>query len=154
MFWLFTSVPGYWIAGLMPPLPSPVRIRGHHLICLSFFHGNGHSPAFAKSVLRALGELDENPALIIKENDDLCAHCATQVTDEKLCTGDDCAPCRLDALALELLDVRVGETIEFAQIRRRLPDGIATWRERACVTCRDREDCSSVMDLLYPDSAI
>ncbi|MDA3936059.1 MAG: DUF1284 domain-containing protein [Actinomycetota bacterium] len=128
---------------------SFVRLRGHHLICLHFFLGSGRSPEFAKVVLRTRAQLDKNAAIVVKENDDVCEHCATRIEDEATCAGDNCGPCNLDAVAMDILGVRVGEIIEFSDIGHRLTDGIDVWREHACSACDDREDCAAMMDLLY-----
>ncbi|AFL49242.1 hypothetical protein ABIE78_004992 [Sinorhizobium fredii] len=51
-----------------------VRLRGHHLLCLLTFVGEGYTPAFTRNYLRIAGRLSSGEAIEIVEGpDDICA---------------------------------------------------------------------------------
>ncbi|OAP40815.1 2Fe-2S ferredoxin [Sinorhizobium glycinis] len=72
-----------------------VRLRGHHLLCLLTFVGEGYTPAFTRNYLRIAGRISSGEAIEIVEGpDDICApmldvpeaHCRNDSTldrDEK-----------------------------------------------------------------------
>jgi uncharacterized protein len=51
-----------------------VRLRGHHLLCLLTFVGEGYTPAFTRNYLRIAARLSAGEAIEIVEGpDDICA---------------------------------------------------------------------------------
>jgi hypothetical protein len=59
-------------------LAHPVKIRGHHLLCLLGFRGRGYSPEFVEAmgqVLREFQTSPETPILLVAECDLICASC-------------------------------------------------------------------------------
>jgi uncharacterized protein len=51
-----------------------VRLRGHHLLCLLTYRGEGYSPAFVANLDRLAARLaDGEAAELVDEPDDICA---------------------------------------------------------------------------------
>jgi hypothetical protein len=53
-----------------------LRIRGHHLICLQFFHGEGYSPEFVRILFNVIDRLARGEkGIVVIGADDVCAAC-------------------------------------------------------------------------------
>ncbi|MBI2852121.1 MAG: DUF1284 domain-containing protein [Chloroflexi bacterium] len=62
----------------MGSLAHPVRIRGHHLLCMLGFRGLGYSVDFAAAMDEVVKEFRANPALaviVVTECDVICGSC-------------------------------------------------------------------------------
>ncbi len=70
--------------------------------------------------------------MVVSGLDDLCEHCPYVEGD--LCKYEE-EVAELDAGALDLLGVKVGEVVGFREVRNLLPRIIRNWRERFCVSC-------------------
>ncbi|MEI7815271.1 MAG: DUF1284 domain-containing protein [Coriobacteriia bacterium] len=116
------------------------RLRGHHLICLQFYRGQGYSDSFVTNLDRVQKSAAETPAVIVSGGDDVCAACPGLGGDGNCHdpnTGEAEA-LRLDALALQLLDAAIGETLSLSQARARLAADAAAcdrWRTESCGSC-------------------
>lgn len=120
-----------------------IRLRGHHLICLHFFGGEGYSEEFRES-LRALVKEAEGGQEIEAASgaDDVCRKCP-------YLSGDKCAyeegadeeVRAMDRKALELLGIRPGESLRWAETRQRLPSAFRQWARSYCESCAWREAC-------------
>ena len=130
----------------------PARLRGHHLICLHFFHGKGYSPEFVVNLMRTLESLDERPGVIVEGADDVCDACPSMLNEKKcilLSDGDrDVSIRELDALALELLDMSPGDSVDFTEVRAQIPDLLSEWRKEACTDCDWEPTCAAALDLV------
>jgi len=54
---------------------AAVRLRGHHLICLQFFRGEGYSPEFVENLAHVITNATESGALVVAGADRVCAAC-------------------------------------------------------------------------------
>ncbi len=128
---------------------TPVSLRGHHLICLQFFRGEGYSPEFVANMLDVIDLLNQGaPVLIISGPDNVCVQCEHRQGDT--CAFQDGSQSeidKLDDLALEHLDLEVGDIVDFREIRARLPDVLEGWRDGACEPCGWADVCLPLMDL-------
>ncbi len=53
---------------------TPVRLRGHHLLCLLTFAGRGYNPAFTVNLEAVAARVaDGAPVLVVTGPDDICA---------------------------------------------------------------------------------
>ncbi|MBI5231717.1 MAG: DUF1284 domain-containing protein [Coriobacteriales bacterium] len=131
-------------------VPEPlVRLRGHHLICLQFFRGEGYSEDFVENLTAALSRLENEPATVVEGADDVCAACPSLSADG-LCVSDEAGGedeiRLLDALALEGLGVGPGDEVRMTEVRTVLAeDGklVARWRSVACEGCEWARVCES-----------
>lgn len=122
----------------------PPRLRGHHLFCLHFFRGEGYSSDFVAGLREVTERLDSDGCAVVDAADDVCRLCPT-LGEDGTCAHADGAETeirRIDALALELLGVRAGETLDWRDVRRRLPSAIARWRAEACDGCEWWDVCA------------
>ena len=122
------------------------HLRGHHLICLQFYRGQGYSDSFVANLDRVQRSAAETPALIVSGGDDVCAACPGLGSDGSCHdphTGEAEA-LRIDALALQLLDAAIGETLSLSQARGRLVADAAAcdrWRAESCESCLWESAC-------------
>ncbi|MBS3956484.1 MAG: DUF1284 domain-containing protein [Clostridiales bacterium] len=130
---------------------SGPRLRGHHLICLQFMHGKGHSAEFARNVIGVLERLTESPGTVVAGPDDLCARCPALV--DGICVGTvegegEAVVRVLDALALELLEMRPGDAFEYGATTLAAQRILKQWRSLACAGCPSEADCGPMIDLM------
>jgi len=92
-------------------LPA-IRLRGHHLLCLLSFSGEGYSPAFVER-FRNLADSYRNPGTVVQvlcSPDDACAACPHLVGNG--CTSPEDGPegnvSALDAAVLGALGIGPG----------------------------------------------
>ncbi|NTW28811.1 MAG: DUF1284 domain-containing protein [Coriobacteriia bacterium] len=126
---------------------APPRLRGHHLICLQFFRGEGYSEAFVANLADVVMRANAEPALVVQGADDVCAACPGLGPDGT-CRDPEAGETevrRLDALALETLGLAEDDRVSLSQARKRLtgnPARIARWRAEACVGCAWESVCA------------
>ena len=115
------------------------RLRGHHLICLNFFRGEGYSEDFIKNIYTTI---KKEEIIIAKGPDDVCSKCpylkngrcaSNEYTDEKILVQD--------REALRLLGFRPGMIVDWKIIASRLPGILDEWKEQFCVGCGYKKVC-------------
>jgi hypothetical protein len=120
---------------------TPLRLRGHHFICLQFFRGEGESPEYVANLESVVERLATEPAEAVAIADDICAACPDLGTDGRCGSaraGGEDEIARIDALAFELLEMAPGDRITLAEARNQLGDyaiGVGRWRAQACDGC-------------------
>jgi len=128
---------------------STPRLRGHHMVCLHFFAGEGYSKKFVENLWQVLDRLKEECFLLVEGADDVCDACPS--LRDGICTnepGGEVEMRRLDALAMALLGVDPGAELAFADVYRSLPCALSVWRSRACAGCRFESLCADKVDAL------
>ena len=134
-------------------MAPPVELRGHHLICLQFYRGEGYSATFVDNLDGVLARLADEPALVIATADAVCAACP-ELGADGVCAGE-VEISRIDALAFSLLSVEPGERITLAEARERLVgDAVATgrWRSGVCDGCAWENVCERGWGRLLGDA--
>ena len=56
----------------------PIRIRGHHLLCMLGFKGLGYGDGFVRNMRRVVGRVMDRPGTVLELTDgcdDICAAC-------------------------------------------------------------------------------
>lgn len=127
------------------------ELRGHHLICLQFYRGEGYSPTFIGNVKRVIALAAQNPALIVSGPDDICAECPGLAADGTCTDPGEAEVLRIDSLALTVLDAAIGESLSLAGARARLESdavGVGRWRAEACADCTWEAVCENGWDHL------
>ena len=130
-----------------------VQLRGHHLICLQFYRGQGYSDEFVANLDRVQKAAIDDPALIVSGPDDVCAACPGLGVDGTCRHPDtgEAEALRIDALALQLLDAAIGESLSLSQARVRLAADAAAcdrWRAESCASCLWEDTCADGWETL------
>ncbi len=135
-----------------------VRLRGHHLICLQFFRGEGYSDDFVANLEHVIGHAESAPALIVPGVDNVCAACPELGTDSRCASegaGGEDEIARIDALACDVLGVAPGDRLSLEAARERLEAdaiGVGTWRADACHGCTWELICEPGWDAMVKDA--
>ncbi len=119
------------------------RLRGHHLICLHFFEGEGYDAFFVNNLENVLEDVTKNGGRVVDGADDVCHACPH--LKEGMCSykeGEEKIR-RLDDLALRLLELQVGEVFEWGSLEDRLGTVFPAWAQAACGKCDWREVCEN-----------
>lgn len=120
-----------------------VKLRGHHLICLHFFKGEGYSEGFVKNLCEVVERAENGKVEIVTGGDDVCAACPSFKNNRCMHNGDNEEEMRqLDALALLLFDPKQRH-LEWAGIRKLLPSIIGEWQDNACNQCEWLRVCET-----------
>lgn len=115
------------------------KLRGHHLICLKFFRGEGYSEDFIKNIYAVIGRKHIE---IVEGPDEVCARCpylkgnkcsSSEYTDEKILFQDK--------EALKLLGFKPGGIVDWHIISARLPQILEKWKVQFCMDCGYRKVC-------------
>lgn len=137
---------------------SATPLRGHHLICLQFFRGEGYSATYVENLTRVIERTAESPALIVAGPDAVCAACP-ELGADGLCASTDAGGeeeiRRIDTLALGVLGIEPRATMTLAEARRRLAAdaiGVGRWRAEACEGCTWETVCEAGWDRLLREA--
>ena len=115
------------------------KLRGHHLICLNFFRGEGYSEEFIKNIYSVIGK---QKVEIVNGADEVCAVCpylkddkcsSNEYTDEKILFQD--------REALRLLEFKSGMIVDWKTISLKIPDIVEEWKALFCLDCGYRKVC-------------
>ncbi len=115
------------------------KLRGHHLICLQFFKGQGYNEKFIKNIQKILATIDV--AEVVDGIDEICKTCPYNVG---ICTYSDNSEKKvreLDKLALNLLGLKIGSKVRWKDLKVRIPQIIIEWRAFACKNCNWKVVC-------------
>ncbi len=123
-------------------------LRGHHLICLRFFHGEGYDEAFIENLGETLTLADKEEVSVSSGADDICKRCPW--LKEGRCEYDGNADKEIrgmDSKALELLGLSPGSRIKWQTLRERIPGIFPVWFSLYCIECDWRRACEK--DMLF-----
>lgn len=130
------------MTALHSPRKKPPRLRGHHLVCLHFFVGQGYSPAFVERLTALLGAAAEGDVEVAPGADDLCSACPALSGARCAHTESADAEVRaMDERALQLLGLAPGQRIAWSGIKAQLPALFSRWYGEFCAGCAWRPAC-------------
>ena len=119
-------------------------LRGHHLICLHFFTGEGYDEKYIRNLKRVLKMAHRDGIIVQKNTDDVCAACLHFA--EKKCNynknSDEKIKC-LDKLALKLLSIEIGSKVNWYDLKNKVSKIFTEWRDGACNKCEWLSTCES-----------
>jgi hypothetical protein len=111
------------MSGTSPP--SPIRLRGHTLLCLQGFRGEGYSQGFTDnlaSIHRELNGNHDHPVELAEEPDAVCGACPHRAADG--CTlngrGSEAGMQAQDRHVLKLLGLQVGSVVRWRDVLDRI----------------------------------
>ena len=117
-------------------------LRGHHLICLHFFHGEGYDAAFIGNLQELLSRTTRDAVRVVEGPDDVCRRCPHLRNDRcSYHTDSEAEVQKMDESALRLLRAGPGDEVRWDRIRQVLPDVFAGWYESYCASCDWRSAC-------------
>lgn len=111
-------------------------LRGHHLICLQFFSGEGYNREFIDNLGKIITRTEKETIKITSGPDDVCAACPS--LKDSACGYKDGAEEEinyLDSTALDLLLRSPGDTINSEDIRKLVPSIFKRWYIMICREC-------------------
>ena len=124
-------------------LKLAIKLRGHHLICLHFFKGEGYNPEFVKNLREILKRVEAGEELeVCSGADDVCKTCP--YLKGKLCLYDKDAEAEIRAMdkrAMGLLRLKIMDRVNWQEIRERIPEAFHVWSEEYCKECEWRRVC-------------
>jgi hypothetical protein len=150
---------------VLPALPSsngreseafsdmmPVRLRGHHFLCILTYRGYGYTPAFVRNMTEIVAQIEKGrPVELIEGPDDICDGLTPECRE--LC-DHDCArqsTFEMDLLASDaakqLLPLHSGEPLildrdHIALMRQGFADGSL---RAACARCSWKNFCTEIV---------
>lgn len=139
----------------------PVRLRGHHFLCILTYRGYGYTPAFVDNMTALVDEIGRGrPVILVDGPDDICAG----LTEEghKTCNHDCSTPSTLDVDLLasdavkQLIPLGSGEPFvldrEHVAIMRQEFAGGAI--RRACENCGWKDFCTAIVAEGFADTKL
>lgn len=120
-----------------------IKLRGHHLICLQFFNGEGYDPLFLEILREILRRADTELIEVIEGPDEVCRACPFLKEDQCRHPETSDAEIReMDRVALEILNLSPGGTVRWQKQKPdRLREGFWRWAENFCRDCSWRAAC-------------
>lgn len=119
--------------------PQKAKLRGHHLICLNFFRGEGYSEDFIRNIYDIIGK---EKVEVVAGPDEVCKKCPSLVANK--CTNDDYTDEEIlfqDKEALRLLRYKPGDITDRETISARLSSIMEEWKMEFCLHCRYMKVC-------------
>ncbi len=122
---------------------SPLRLRGHHLICLHFFHNEGYTPDFITNLEKLLKRAEAGEDIqICSGPDSVCLSCP--YLKNHLCSFEsnaETAITEMDAKAIQLLKLKILERVNWQHIREKIPIVMPSWATLYCRGCSWKAAC-------------
>lgn len=117
-------------------------LRGHHLICLHFFHGEGYTEEFVAHLIRVIEGARSGGGQVSPGADDVCGACP--YVDGQMCAHGENADedvRRMDKEALALLGYAEGEHWRWDDLAEKIPPIFSIWFAHQCAGCEWRGSC-------------
>jgi hypothetical protein len=122
---------------------SSIKLRGHHLLCLHFFTGEGYNLEFIWNLKEILIRAQSGEEIEVCSGvDDVCSVCP--FLKERRCHYDKYAENeiqKMDRDAIKLLRIETGMKVMWFDIQERAKGILRTWKEDYCKSCNWRKVC-------------
>jgi uncharacterized protein len=139
-----------------PDRNGPIKLRGHHFLCLLTYKGLGYTPAFVDNLSAVANDINAGHPVILSEGpDDICKGLSAE---DRIACGHDCAKPQtrdIDGLAIQavapLLCVAMDEPFiltseRIIMLRTEFSKGSI---RSACQSCQWMEICDQIADSDY-----
>lgn len=119
-----------------------IKLRGHHLICLHFFSGEGYDSKFIENFKNVMRIAKSKEIEVCRIADDICQKCP-YLKDEKCQFSEyaDKEVNEMDDKAMHLLKLAPGMMVKWYLIKNKLLGIFQEWYEFYCVDCEWRWAC-------------
>ncbi|WP_334109772.1 DUF1284 domain-containing protein [Thermodesulfitimonas autotrophica] len=121
-----------------------LKLRGHHLICLHFFRGEGYSQEFVANLREVVARAQAGEEVeLVAGADDVCRACPALEGDKcQAKPGVDAAIRKMDAAAAAHLGVKVGERVRWAAVKEKVAATPPGWFAAFCAGCDWEQVCA------------
>jgi hypothetical protein len=119
-------------------------LRGHHLVCLNFFGGEGYDSTFVENLKNVVASAEKEGVKVCRGADDVCSVCPYLIGGR---CRDEEEISKMDAAALDLLNIVPGQEIQWGTVRGKLHELFYTWHDTYCLDCGWQDACQK--DPLY-----
>lgn len=119
-----------------------IVLRGHHLICLNFFRGEGYNEFFVENLRKIMKRIDEEAIEIAHGPDDICRSCPH--LEDNRCIYDknsDEKVREMDSQAVRLFNIKSG-SIRWSEIKNKIPLIFSQWYKNYCLDCDWLDECN------------
>lgn len=117
-------------------------LRGHHLVCLHFFSGEGYDGVFTENLRNILARVEEGDITITSGADHVCRACLhlrggrCEYTEEA-----DTDIREMDQKAIDLLRLSDSVRVRWGAVRDSVRTIFPEWHSLYCTDCDWRGDC-------------
>jgi hypothetical protein len=119
-----------------------LSLRGHHLVCLHFFTGEGYDEDFIRNLRNIMTRADDENITITSEADDVCISCLHLREGRCDYTEDADADIReMDKKALDLLNLSDTGRARWDELQDPVRKIFPEWYTLYCSECDWREAC-------------
>ena len=125
-----------------------IKLRGHHLICLHFFHGEGYNAEYVENLSHVLKMAAYKEIEICNGIDDVCKKCP--YVKNKKCFYNEHAHegiKKMDEKAMSLLNLTTEMETKWYKIKEGLSGIFNEWSESYCKDCDWLQVCEK--DVFY-----
>ena len=128
-----------------------IKLRGHHLICLHFFRGEGYNPEFIANLNGILNRAEAGEEIEVYSGaDDVCKMCPYLKGEICLYDKDAGAEIReMDRRAIRLLSFKNQRRVKWRDIREKIPPIFREWAREYCKDCNWRTVCEKITSTLF-----
>jgi hypothetical protein len=117
-------------------------LRGHHLVCLHFFTGEGYDAAFIRNLRNIMTRADDEDVSITSGADDVCTSCLHFREGRCYYTENADPDIReMDKKALDLLNLSDTGQVRWDELRDLVRKIFPEWYSLYCSECDWREAC-------------
>ncbi|MBI4691077.1 MAG: DUF1284 domain-containing protein [Nitrospirae bacterium] len=117
-------------------------LRGHHLICLHFFSGEGYDTPFVENLRDIMKRAKDEEIEITSDADNICVKCP-YLKGHK-CAYDENADeeiKEMDKTALKFLNLGTRQKITWQTVKEYIPVVFQEWHDRYCNECNWKQAC-------------
>lgn len=127
-----------------------LRLRGHHLICLHFFRGEGYNQEFVENLENVMHRAANGEEIEVVEGaDDICRACPTLKGKECVAKpGVDVEIREMDAEAVAYLGVDVNSKVRWKEIKVKVIALSRKWLVAFCEGCEWEKVCTEKKKVL------
>jgi uncharacterized protein len=120
-----------------------IRLRGHHLICLHFFSGEGFQTEFIENLREIIKNAEAGEEVCACSGpDDICNRCPYLKAELCLYKKEADEEIRkMDQAAQELLHINTREEINWLDLTEKITGIFSAWSGQYCIGCDWKRVC-------------
>ena len=113
-----------------------MTLRGHHLVCLFFFNGEGYTQEYTDNLRAAVKRAEGGGVEVVSGADIICIKCP-HLRENRCCYESNAEEAieGMDRKALDLLEVASGQSISWSELKAKLTAIFPEWYKSFCSDC-------------------